>query len=573
MTSTTSTSATAPLPATLAPAPPRSDEAVIKCLQLTKVFRDFWLRQRVRAVDNIDLDVRRGEVFGLLGPNGSGKSTTIKMLLGLLNPTSGTLAVFGKRPEHVKNKALIGYLPEESYLYRFLNARETLDFYGRLFHIARHARRRRIDMLLEMVGMEHAAHRPVGEYSKGMQRKVGLAQALINDPELLVLDEPTSGMDPVATADVKRLLKTLAERGKTILLCSHLLADVQDVVHRAAIMYGGRVQALGTLDELLVNQSLTTLHTTRLPDALVEQIDRLLSAHGQHIERVEHPRQTLEAKFLDIVYKAQAQGLHTAGARSGRKVADFLAQGVDPARLESVGAGLSAEAATIIDHLMTGEKASDAPATPASVAAAEAQQQSRRDDRAAQAVLSSLLPPEAATPAFTPQAPGQHPDRAPDSQGGGDAQAFAVVDADLSVIDGLVAQTPTVTPPVPKAPPAPAAPSEEVFTAQVDRGEAQDAPSGPEGFDPPSHTPTLDDSGLHQLGRKDTRHPLDTGKPLGGASITGEKGMLDMNDSLADFDAPPSRDKRSRSGEGPDQGFIDALLDVPPPEDPEPGRR
>ena len=198
----------------------------IACAGLTKTFRDFWLRPRVRAVENVDLEVRRGQVYGLLGPNGSGKSTTIKMLLGLLQPTGGRIAVLGKRPKDVSVKQNIGYLPEESYLYRFLSGRETLEYYGRLFRLDRQARRERIDMLLEMVGLDAVQDRPVGEYSKGMQRRIGLAQSLINDPQLLILDEPTSGLDPVGAKQIKDLIATLASRGKTVLLCSHLLDHV-----------------------------------------------------------------------------------------------------------------------------------------------------------------------------------------------------------------------------------------------------------------------------------------------------------------------------------------------------------
>ena len=151
----------------------------IACVGVTKVFRDFWMRPRVRAVEEVDLQVRRGQIFGLLGPNGSGKSTTIKMLLGLLQPSAGRIAVLGKRPTDVETKRLIGYLPEESYLYRFLSGRETLEYYGRLFRLERRTRAERIDMLLDMVGLEVVQDRPVGEYSKGMQRRIGLAQALI----------------------------------------------------------------------------------------------------------------------------------------------------------------------------------------------------------------------------------------------------------------------------------------------------------------------------------------------------------------------------------------------------------
>ncbi|MCX5662810.1 MAG: ABC transporter ATP-binding protein [Planctomycetota bacterium] len=270
---------------------PSTQEAVVKCAGLTKIYRDFWFRPRVRAVDKIDLEIRRGEVFGLLGPNGSGKSTTIKMILGLLYPTSGRIAVFGKRPEDVATKQRIGYLPEESYLYRFLTARETLDYYGRLFHQDRLQRKRRIDMLLTMVGLDGVANRAVGEFSKGMQRRIGLAQALINDPDLLILDEPTTGMDPIGTRQIKDLIIELArprngKPGKTILLCSHLLSDVEDVCHRVSIMFGGKVRALGTCDELLVRQDMTTIQTEALDVQTIEEIENLLEARGKHIERV-----------------------------------------------------------------------------------------------------------------------------------------------------------------------------------------------------------------------------------------------------------------------------------------------
>ena len=235
-------------------------ETVISAQSLTKVFKDFWGRPKARAVDGIDFDVKRGEVFGLLGPNGSGKSTTVKMLLGLLYPSSGRISVFDHSPRHVQTKSRIGYLPEESYLYRYLNSEETVDFFGSLFHIESKERRDRADQLIEMVGLENARRRHVGEFSKGMQRRIGLAQALINDPDLIVLDEPTSGLDPIGCREIKDLILTLAERGKTVILSSHLLADVEDVCHRAMILYGGRVQAIGTMT---VSYTHLTLPTNR----------------------------------------------------------------------------------------------------------------------------------------------------------------------------------------------------------------------------------------------------------------------------------------------------------------------
>ncbi len=310
---------------------PLSQDMVVKCIGLTKVFKDFWLRNRVKAVNDIELDIRKGEVFGLLGPNGSGKSTTIKLILGLLHPTSGRIAVFGRHPRDVKNKQRIGYLPEETYLYPFLNAYETLEYYARLFHQKRGIRKPRIETLLEMVGLQHVARRPIGEYSKGMQRKIGLAQALINDPDLLILDEPTSGMDPIATADVKRVIVSLAERGKTILLCSHLLSDVEDVTDRVAIMYGGKVRRYGQIDELLEQHDRTLISTPAMDPQTEERIIRALESEGVYDTAITRPRQKLEALFLNIVAEAQASGAATSGAQSGGKIATFLAAGGDGA--------------------------------------------------------------------------------------------------------------------------------------------------------------------------------------------------------------------------------------------------
>jgi ABC-2 type transport system ATP-binding protein len=298
----------------------------IACAGVTKVFRDFWMRPRVRAVEAVDLEVRRGQIYGLLGPNGSGKSTTIKMLLGLLQPTAGRIAVLGKRPKDVAIKRMIGYLPEESYLYRFLSGRETLEYYGRLFKLERRACRERIDMLLDMVGLEAVQDRPVGEYSKGMQRRIGLAQSLINDPQLLILDEPTSGMDPVGAKQIKDLIATLAARGKTVLLCSHLLSDVEDLCDRVAIMYGGRVRTEGTCDELLEQEHATLLETSELPAPVLAEVSEVLRRHDLSVLKVRRPRRKLESLFMEIVEQARSEGVQTSGARNGAAVADFLAR-------------------------------------------------------------------------------------------------------------------------------------------------------------------------------------------------------------------------------------------------------
>jgi ABC-2 type transport system ATP-binding protein len=304
-----------------------SARPVVAVQGLTKTFRDFWMRPRARAVTDITFEIRPHEIFGLLGPNGSGKSTTIKVLLGLLKPTKGRVAVFGKSPTDVQIKKRIGYLPEESYLYPFLNARETLDYYGRLFGLDHGTRQKRIDELLDMVGLKAAQYRQVREYSKGMQRRIGLAQALINDPDLLILDEPTTGLDPIGTRQVKDLIVELGRRGKTVLLSSHLLADVEDVVDRMVVLYGGRIRKEGTRDELLESTDRTTIEADTLDEGTLAEIDEVIrrrSGGARAVQRVSHPRQKLEELFLKIVEDAQAERLETAGATAGGLTAGFL---------------------------------------------------------------------------------------------------------------------------------------------------------------------------------------------------------------------------------------------------------
>jgi ABC-2 type transport system ATP-binding protein len=310
---------------------PQSDGDVIVSVRgLTKVFKDFWGRPKARAVDNVDFDVRRGEVFGLLGPNGSGKSTTVKLMLGLLYPTKGHIEVFGHSPRHVATKSRIGYLPEESYLYRYLNSRETLDFFGNLFHLDKAERENRAEQLLEMVGLSQTRTRAVGEFSKGMQRRIGLAQALINDPDLVILDEPTSGLDPIGCREVKDLIVALARRGKTVILSSHLLADVEDVCDRVVIYYGGKVQAAGTLRELLAKPDAVRITMPVLPR---ETMERLLEIIRRDVAvdkvRIDTPTQNLESYFLGVVQQAKQAAFETSGATSGARVAAYLRGGVE----------------------------------------------------------------------------------------------------------------------------------------------------------------------------------------------------------------------------------------------------
>ena len=294
-------------PGSLAPPgdPAADASVVIETRGLSKVYRDFWGRQKVHALKALDLEVKKGEIFGLLGPNGSGKTTTIKLILGLLFPTSGQALVFGRDASDVQKNERIGYLPEESYLYKFLNAEETLDFYGRLFNMSAKVRRERVDQLIHRVGLHAARRRQLKEYSKGMTRRIGLAQALINDPELIVLDEPTTGLDPIGTRQMKDTILELREQGKTILMCSHLLADVQDVCDRIAILYQGELKELGRVDRLLTVQDVTQVQARGLSEAAEREIAAVIAKHGGELVAMEHPTSTLEQLFLDIVQDSE----------------------------------------------------------------------------------------------------------------------------------------------------------------------------------------------------------------------------------------------------------------------------
>jgi ABC-2 type transport system ATP-binding protein len=293
-------------------------DVIIETRNLTKVYRDFWGRQKVRALKALDLEIRRGEIFGLLGPNGSGKTTTIKLILGLLFPTSGQALVFGKDATDVHKNERIGYLPEESYLYKFLNAEETLDFYGRLFNMSRAVRRQRVADLIEMVGLEWAKRRQLKEYSKGMTRRIGLAQALINDPELIVLDEPTTGLDPIGTHEMKEMIVDLRKKGKTVLMCSHLLADVQDVCDRIAILYQGELKELGRVDALLKVRDVTEIHSTTLSPAAQVEVKNVIERHNGKVLSIGNPTTTLEDLFLKIIDESEAHpGRRVRGVEDG----------------------------------------------------------------------------------------------------------------------------------------------------------------------------------------------------------------------------------------------------------------
>ena len=284
-----------------------SREVIVEARNLAKTYRDFWGRAKKVALKPLDLEIRRGEIFGLLGPNGSGKTTTMKLLLGLIFPTGGEAFVFGREATDVSKNERIGYLPEESYLYKFLDAEETLDFYGRLFDMAPAERKERAAALIKRVGLERDRKRQLKEYSKGMTRRIGVAQALINDPDLVILDEPTSGLDPIGTREMKDLIIELKEKGKTVIMSSHLLADVEDVCDRIAVLHQGELKELGRVEDLLRVTDVTQIRARGLPAAAAEEIREVLRRHGGEEIEIGNPRTTLEDLFLDVIRDTEAR--------------------------------------------------------------------------------------------------------------------------------------------------------------------------------------------------------------------------------------------------------------------------
>jgi len=281
------------------------DNSAVRTEGLTKVYKNFWRRKSVPALTNLNLNIGRGEIFGLLGPNGSGKTTTVKLLLGLLFPTSGKSWLLGHSSIDLKVKSKIGFLPEESYLYKFLNAEEILDFYGKLFDIPKIERRLRIDKLIDDVGLHPYRKRQLSQYSKGMLRRIGLAQAIINDPELVILDEPTSGLDPIASREIKDLILDFKRQGKTVILCSHLLADVQNICDRIAILNKGVLQVTGNVRELLSQKDVIEFVVKNLSDKDIQEVEAFIHSRNGNVLSINHPVSTLEELFLTIIQQSK----------------------------------------------------------------------------------------------------------------------------------------------------------------------------------------------------------------------------------------------------------------------------
>ena len=280
----------------------------VEIVNLVKDFKSSLRRQPLRAVDDVSIRIMPGEVYGLIGPNGSGKSTTMKALLGLVAPTSGRCAIFGKDSMKVDSRNEVGFLPENPYFYKHLSGEETLKFYGKLCGIKRVALRDRVKELLELVGLTGAAERRIGGYSKGMLQRIGLAQALIQEPRLVILDEPTAGVDPVGSREIRDLIFKLRERGITVFLCSHLLEQVQEVCDYVGIIFRGKMIREGKLDELIAIEDQTEFILQDASPELVAEIEALVGRHEQtKLIRTGKPRTTLERLFLRETQKQESK--------------------------------------------------------------------------------------------------------------------------------------------------------------------------------------------------------------------------------------------------------------------------
>ena len=271
----------------------------VEIRDLVKDFKTSFRRQPLRAVDGVSIRIMPGEVYGLIGPNGSGKSTTMKALLGLVAPTSGNCSIFGKDSMKVDSRQDVGFLPENPYFYKHLTGTETLRFYGKLCGLGGKALEERVSELLALVDLEGAKDRRIGGYSKGMLQRIGLAQALVQEPRLVILDEPTAGVDPIGSRQIRDLIFKLRERGITVFLCSHLLEQVQEVCDKVGIIFRGKMVREGQLEDLIAIEDQTEIILKDATPELIAQITALAEQHkGASIVRTGKPRTTLERLFL-----------------------------------------------------------------------------------------------------------------------------------------------------------------------------------------------------------------------------------------------------------------------------------
>lgn len=288
----------------------------ISIQHVTKVFPIPFKREKVVAVSDLSLEVEAGQVYGLLGPNGSGKSTTMKIVLGLVNPTSGRTEIFGRDSSLVESREDVGFLPENPYFYKYLTGEEALRFFGKLCGIRGKALKERTKELLQLVGLEHAADRRLGGYSKGMLQRIGLAQALVQDPRLLVLDEPTAGVDPAGSREIRDLILRFKERGITVLLCSHLLSQVQEICDRIGILHRGVLVREGRLEDLISIKNQTEMILENAPPELLAEIEAKIAASGAKVIERRKPQTTLERYFLEVTDDSASPGTSADRDRS-----------------------------------------------------------------------------------------------------------------------------------------------------------------------------------------------------------------------------------------------------------------
>ena len=276
------------------------------CIQnLTKDFAVGMRGKKLRAVDDLCLEVGDNEIFGLLGPNGSGKSTTIKIILGLLEASKGTCEIYGRPSKLVDARRSVGFLPEAPYFYRYLTGRELVRYYARICMVPRVKIDSAVDSVIKLVGMTEAADRRVGTYSKGMLQRIGLAQSLVHDPQLVILDEPTAGVDPLGSAAIAEIVRELKRRGKTVLLSSHLLAQIEGLCDRVAILHRGKLVREGRIDDLVEEKDAESLVVQGLSAEGRALVEAEIKAQGGRLARVEKPSLSLDAYFLKEVQERE----------------------------------------------------------------------------------------------------------------------------------------------------------------------------------------------------------------------------------------------------------------------------
>lgn len=287
-------------------------EPAISIRNLTKDFSIGMRGKKLRAVDQLNLEIYNNEIFGLLGPNGSGKSTTIKIILGLIHASSGSCTIYGQSSHTVASRRSVGFLPEAPYFYRYLTGRELVRFYARVCGVSRGAIAARVDSVIELVGMAESAHRRVGTYSKGMLQRIGLAQALVHDPKLVILDEPTAGVDPLGAAAIAEIIRELKRRGKTVVVSSHLLAQIEGLCDRVAILHRGQLIRAGSIAELVEQKSGDSLQVEGLSPEGIKAVQAAIEAAGGQLVGVDKMRLRLDTLFMDAVEERERLR-HTAG--------------------------------------------------------------------------------------------------------------------------------------------------------------------------------------------------------------------------------------------------------------------